>query len=186
MKSIIAVLALALSQDPAPLPVVQESPQVWSPIELTLKAAPGTYRLVSTDIQPNGVIEVGFQLTEQKPTKRWHPTAYISLDSDQSPIKYFLNIGSDGELEKQYVRAKVVDTDSATELASHLYENLVEPSSITMLKIVVVGKSVTSYVNDVLIETRDLPYEPQRYDLGVSSGSYKMTVIEEVRPPAPD
>jgi hypothetical protein len=114
------------------------------------------------------------------------PTAFIALANDDSDVTYNLNLSTDTGLQKQYVRARLIDSKVQKELSNHTHQELLDVSSDNLLKIEISGAGIRSFVNDTLVEERQLPFEPTYFDIGASSGSYRLTVIEAPPPPAPE
>lgn len=79
----------------------------------------------------------------------------------------------------------MVDPPNKQELANFTHQELFELSSINTLKILIDGKNIVSYVNGTKVEERELAFEPDTYEIGASSGTYRMTVIEPALPPPP-
>jgi hypothetical protein len=141
---------------------------------------------MSLSIPASRVIQLRVTPLSQNPSKKWMPTAFIALVNDDSDIKYNLNLSTDTGLQKQYVRARLIDTKVQKELFNHTHQELLDVSSENLLKIEISGAGIRSFVNDTLVDERQLPFEPSYFDIGASSGSYRLTVIEAPPPPAPE
>jgi len=153
------------------------------PIVVSLDVAPGYKHEMSLILPASKVIQLRVLMLSQSPSKKWKPTAYISLQDDTSDIVYNLNLTTDTDLQKQYVRSRVINLKEEKELSVHTHQELFSISSENFLKIEVKDRFVRSFVNGNLVEEIELPYEPASYDIGASSGSYRLSVIEE--PPSP-
>lgn len=156
------------------------------PVVAILDVSPGYKRALSLSIPDNKIIELRVVLISQNPSRKWMPTAFIALNNDDSDITYGLNLTTDIKLQKQYVRARVIDMKEKKELTNHTHQQLLSISSENTLKIEISGQGIRSFINNTLVEERQLPFEPTYYDIGASSGSYKLTVIEQPPPPAPE
>ena len=187
MNPILILMAALVLQDPAASPKTSSEPaQRTTPLALTFNVPPGYQRSVSLDIPEDGAIEVMVEAVVQDPSPKWKPTAFIKLVNDKSDLQYFLNISVDLDLQQQFVRTRLIDAKKKRELTNQVHPALLELSSVNTLKIVVKGKTIDCYVNGEPVERRELPFEPQYYDLGASSGTYRVTVIEPAPAPAPD
>jgi hypothetical protein len=156
------------------------------PVVAYVDVAPGYKRSLSMAIPDSNIIELRVTPLRQNPTKKWMPTAFIALNNDDSDVTYGLNITTDTKIQKQYVQARLIDLGAQKELSNIKHEAYISPSSENILKFEISGKRVRSFINDTFVEERDLPFEPSYYDIGASSGSYKLTVIELPPPPAPE
>ena len=156
------------------------------PVVTYLDVAPGYKRSLSRSIPDSGVVQLRITPLRQNPSKKWMPTAFIALNNDDSDVTYGLNITTDTNIQKQFVHARLIDLGAKKELSNLKQEANISPSAENVLKFEIAGKRVRSFINNTLVEERDLPFEPSYYDIGASSGSYKLTVIELPPPPAPE
>ena len=182
--SLLALAALPILTGCATTPQVDF--QTSFPVVTFIDVAPGYKRALSLSIPDSQVIEVRVTPLRQNPSKKWMPTAFIALNSDDSGVTYGLNITTDTDIQKQYAQARLIDLDAKKELSNHKNAGYMPASSENVLKFELSGKRVRSFINGNIVEERDLPFEPSYYDIGASSGSYKLTVIEAPPPPAPE
>ena len=185
MKPLLALLLLATLQGVMPAAAGNDSKK-YAPISLTMTEAPGYFRSVSVGIPDGRDLEVQIEAIDQNPTKKWSSTAFVALFNDDTSVAYYLNLSTDRDLQKQYIRARLVDKELEKEISNYTHQELFSLQTVVTIKVHVNGKNLSSYINDTLIETRELPFEPTYYDLGVSSGSYRLTVLDDVPPPAPE
>ncbi|MGN7726061.1 hypothetical protein ACTJIL_09625 [Luteimonas sp. 22616] len=154
------------------------------PTVVLLDVAPGYIQTLSLNIPDNGVIELGVAMINQNPSQKWAPTAFVALHGDDSEITYGVEITTNANLQKQYVHTRVIGTKDNSELSSNTHQGLFSISSENTLKIVISGKNIRSFVNNTIVEERQLAFEPTSYAIGASSGSYKLTIIEAPPPPS--
>ena len=183
-RSLVAFVVLPILSSCATVPRVNFADSV--PVVAVLDVAPGYKRALSLNIPDSRVIQVRVVNIRQNPTKKWMPTAFIALNSEESDVTYGLNITTDTNLQKQYVQARVIDLKAKSELSNYKHHQQFPGSSENVLKIEISGTSIRSFINGTLVEQRELPFEPTYYDIGASSGSYRLTVIEPPPPPAPE
>jgi len=120
------------------------------------------------------------------PSKKWKPTVYLALVSDQCDIQYFLNLSVDTDLNKSYARVRLIDTKQKKELLNLTQQKLYEVDHEFRVSGKLHGKAIQMFVDSELVDERDLACEPDKIELGASSGKFVASIIEPPPPPAPE
>ena len=85
-----------------------------------------------------------------------------------------------------YGRTRLVDVKAEKELSSFTYQKLFDQSHEFSLRGELDGKVLSVYLDDQLMDTEVLPFEPTHVELGASSGRFNVSLISPPPPPAPD
>ena len=154
------------------------------PVILDIDVAPGYERSINLGLPDNKIIQLSVELLKQNPSAKWVPTAFITLRSPDSDFAYILNLTTETYTQQQYIVARLGNEKELKILSRFVDPHRFDVTSINILRIEIKGTTVTSYVNDILVEQRDLPFEPSRYSIGASSGTFRLGVIEDPPPPS--
>ena len=155
------------------------------PLYVSLDVAPGYRNGVHLKLDDE-LIDLRIQRTKSSPSPKWNTTFYLSYYAAASDVYYYVNLSVDRELQKMYGRTRLVDIKAEKELSNFTYQKLFDPNHEFRLRGELEGNVLSVYLDDELMDSEVLPFEPTHVELGASSGRFNVSLISAPPPPAPE
>jgi hypothetical protein len=153
------------------------------PIKTELTATPGYRNEIYVALPQNESLEFRIRNLHNNPTAKWKPTVWLSPYSQGAP-RYFFNLSVDPALGKMYARVRSIDIALKKELRNTIRPTLYDLDHEFDVKLRFDGSKVQVTVDGELIDEQDIQGNPELLEIGASSGSFDISLVEAMPPPA--